>query len=74
MCLCIFLPYTTRSVFYGVLVCCCDRVYSLLLGGVTCAIDEESTEIAIVFFMSDKKTVIAGVNLFFINEDRSRWF
>ena len=32
MCLCIFLPCTTESVFDGVLVYCCDIVYPYFKG------------------------------------------
>ena len=45
MCLCILLPYTTESVFDGVLVCCSDIVYTLLQGGVMSATDEESVRV-----------------------------
>ena len=47
MCLCKLLPYTTGSVFDGVLVCYCDIVYPYFGGGggVMCATDEESVRV-----------------------------
>ena len=46
MCLCILLPYTTESVFDGVLVCCCDIVYPYFRDAVMCATDEESVRVS----------------------------
>ena len=51
MCLCILLPYATKSVFDGVLVCCCDIVYPYIRGGVMCATGGESVRVVINYII-----------------------